>query len=69
MEAVASMFRHYKAEGFHVFVELSHDAFDAYDNPLDGLEVHSTKLLRDIWIISNYELLNKFLHSSMLVFP
>ena len=68
METVTSMFWNYKAKRLHVFVELSYYPVDTYENSLDGFEVHSTKLLRNIWIISVYELLDEFLHISLLVF-
>jgi hypothetical protein len=68
MKAVTSMFRNNEAERLHVFVELNHYTFDSYDNPLDSLEVHSTKILRNNWIISNYKLLHEFLYSGVLFF-
>jgi hypothetical protein len=68
MDTLIAMFWHFEAERLHVFVELNHYTFNAYYNPLNGLEVHSTKFLRDIWIISLYEPLDEFLHSGMLVF-
>jgi len=69
MEAVISLFWNFEAERLHVFIEFSHYPFNASCNPLYGLEVHSTKLLSDIWIISLFKLLYEFLHSSMLIFP
>ena len=69
MEAVIPMLWHFEAERLHVFIELNHYPFNAYYNPLNGLEVHSTKHMRDIWIISLFKLLDEFLHSGMLVFP
>ena len=69
MKAITSMFWHSEAERLHVIIELINYPFDTHDDPLDGLEVHGTKLLRDIRIISLYQLLDEFLHSGVLVLP
>ena len=69
MEAVISLFWHFEAERLHVFIEFKHYSFNSCCDPLNGLEVHSTKLLSDIWIISLFKLLYEFLHSGMLISP
>jgi hypothetical protein len=69
MDAVISMFWNYEAEWFHVFIDLiNHYRFDTDNNSLNGIEVYSTKLLCDIWIISYYELLHELFNCRVLIF-
>jgi hypothetical protein len=68
MEAVTTLFRNFEVEEFHVFVNLSHYPFDAFENFLNDRVVHSTKLLSDTRIISVNKLMDKFFHSCMLIY-
>ena len=61
------MFWNYEAEWFHIFVDLTHYRFYSHNNSLNSIEVYSTKLLCDIWIISLYEILNEFFNCRVLI--
>ena len=67
MKTVATSFCHLKAVGLHVLVDFHNYSFDAYNYPLNGLKVHSAKLLGDVWVIRNNELTDKFLYCRVLI--
>jgi hypothetical protein len=58
MQAGGAMFWHYEAVGLHVLIDFRNYTLDAHSHPLNGLEIHSTKLLGDVRVVSFYEFLN-----------
>ena len=68
MEAVFSLLWYFELEGLYVFVDLINYPFDAIENLLNDFEVHNTKLLSDVRIISFNKHLNIIFHSFKLNF-
>jgi hypothetical protein len=57
MQAGAALFWHNEAVGFHILVDFLYYTLNAHCNSLDRFEIHRTKLLSDVRVISFYEFL------------
>ena len=68
MQAGAALFWNNKAVGLHVLVDFLYYTLNANSDSLDGFEIHRTKFLSNVRVISFYEFLYKLLNSSMSVF-
>ena len=57
MQTGASLFWNNEAIGLHILVDFLYDTLNAHSNSLNCFEIHRTKLLGDVRIISLYEFL------------